>query len=97
VLLLLQYRRIKKAKNPEKLTSSEKSSGDKDTDQFDFGTTLEELDTFKGGSCPANTAKNTEWALQAIESWRAARNIKYSSDQCPANLLESSPSMQLAV
>jgi len=58
----------KKAKNPEKLTSSEESSGDKDTDRFDFDTTLEELDAFKEGSCPTNTAKNTEWALRAIKS-----------------------------
>jgi len=33
----------KKTKNPEKSTSSEESSGDRDTDQFDFDTTLEEL------------------------------------------------------
>ena len=53
----------KKTKDSTESKSLENSKGDIDTDCFDFDTTLEELDTFKEGSCPANTAKNTEWAV----------------------------------
>ena len=79
----------KKTKDSTQSKSLENSKGDIDADRFDFNTTLEELNTFKEGSFPANTAKNTEWAVQTVEQWRATRNLKYSSDQCPANFLAS--------
>ena len=67
----------KKTKDSTESKSLENSKGDIDADRFDFDTTLEELDTFKEGSCAANAAKNTEWAVRTVEQWRAARNLKY--------------------
>ena len=85
----------KKTKDSTESKSLENSKGDIDADRFDFDTTLEELDTFKEGSCPANTAKNTEWAVRTVEQWRAARNLKYLFDQCPANFLASDDHQEL--
>ena len=34
--------------------------------------TIEEVDTFKEGDCPTNTAKTTEWAVRTFEVWRTA-------------------------
>jgi len=59
------------------------------TERYSFDVTCEELDAFKEGECPANTAKNTEWALKNFEEWRKARNGKYSTEQCPPNVLAS--------
>ena len=87
----------KKTKDSTESKSLENSKGDIDADRFDFDTTLEELDTFKEGSCPANTAKNTEWAVRTVEQWRAARNLKYSSDQCPANFLASDDRQEICI
>ena len=56
-------------------------------DRFSFDVTCEELDAFKEGECPANTMKNTEWALKNFEKWRVARNQRYSSEQCPPEVL----------
>jgi len=76
----------KKPVEPEKQIPLEEEN---DLERFNFDTTVEELNAFKEETCPANTAKNTEWAIWTVESWRAARNRKYTSDQCPANLLQS--------
>ena len=58
-------------------------------DKFSFDVTCEELDAFKEGECPANTMKNTEWALKNFEEWRVARNRRYSSEHCPPEVLAS--------
>ena len=44
--------------------------------------------SFKEVHYPSNIVKNNvnEWALQTFESWRVARNAKYTSDQCPSNI-----------
>lgn len=62
----------------------------KTDERFTFHVIIEELELLKEGDCPANTAKNTEWALRTLESWRAARNAKYTTDQCPSNLFGES-------
>ena len=57
-------------------------------ERFSFGVTCEERNAFKEGECPANTMKNTEWALNNFEEWRVARNWRYSV-QCPPEVLAS--------
>ena len=50
---------------------------------------MEKLELFKEGCCAANTVTNNDWALRTFELWRTARNIKYTTDQCPSNLFVS--------
>ena len=78
---------LKRRKNNEELTiqSTEKKAKES-IDRFSFDTTMEDLQLFKEGHCPSNTVKNNEWALRTFESWRVARNAKYTSDQCPSNM-----------
>ena len=61
------------------------ASSDSD-DRFSFDVTIEELDAFKEGDCPANTTRSTEWALRKFESWRTARNKKHPTELCPSEL-----------
>ena len=76
--------KLKRRKVSEDDTVGRKS--EQSNDRFTFDTTVEDLDSFKVGYCPANTVKNNEWALRSFESWRVARNVKYSSEQCPSDL-----------
>jgi len=42
-------------------------------DRFLFDIEDSQIDLFKQGEIPANTAENTEWSYQNFESWRAAK------------------------
>ena len=44
--------------------------------QFD-SCSVDELQKFKEGECPENTAKNNDWALRNFHAWRVARNEKH--------------------
>ena len=66
-----------------------------DDERFSFDVTFENLCRFKEGECPVNTEKNTEWAFRNFESWRVARNSRYSNDQCPASVLCSATDNEL--
>ena len=65
--------------------SGQKKVKDND-DRFSFDVTMEELDAFKEGDCPANTVKSTDWAVRTFESWRTVRNKKHRTDLCPSEL-----------
>ena len=65
--------------------SGQKKVKDND-DRFSFDVTMEELDAFKEGDCPANTVKSTDWAVRTFESWRTVRNKKHPTDLCPSEL-----------
>ena len=80
--LKLKWRQVN-----EDLTTEKKAK--ESNDRYTFDTTMEDLESFKEGYCPANTAKNNDWALRTFELWRVARNIKYTSDQCPSYLFET--------
>ena len=56
-----------------------------------FASPLKEKDMKRlgEGPIPANTAKNTQWALRAFQDWRTQRNKLYPKAKCPDNLLES--------
>jgi len=54
-----------------------------DAEHFNFDMTVEELDAFKEKTCPANTTKNTEWAIQTVESRRAAKTESISRISVP--------------
>ena len=41
------------------------------------------------GECPANTAKNTDWAYKNFESWRTARNQRFPEARCPDDTFSS--------
>jgi len=56
------------------------------TKRFNFNVTLEELDSFKEGICPENTAKITEWALHNFETWRNLHNDRHPKDLCASDL-----------
>ena len=56
-------------------------------DRFLFDVTLDDLNKFKEGDCPVNTAKNTMWALRNFQEWRVARNEACPNDLCPGNIL----------
>ena len=59
-------------------------------ERFSFNdVTIEELDAFKEGDCPTNTAKNTEWVVRTFEVWRTARNKKHLLDLCPSELFST--------
>ena len=59
---------------------------------------IDDLESFKEGNCtPANTVNNNEWALWTFETWRAARNIKYTTDQRPSNKRKPPSNMQMAL
>ena len=47
--------------------------------QFD-SCSIDELQKFKEGECPENTAKNNDWAPRNFHAWRVARNEKHSND-----------------
>ena len=51
-------------------------------ERFSFVIGEDDLETYKKGECPANTAKSTEWAMKNFEMWRIARNAKFVNDQC---------------
>ena len=53
--------------------------------QFDL-CSVDELQKFKEGECPENTAKNNDWALKNFHVWRVVRNEKHPNDQCPKDL-----------
>ena len=57
-------------------------------DRFSFDTTVE-LEKLMEGECPANTAKNNEWAYNNFESWRTARNKRYPEMRCPDDVFSS--------
>ena len=85
-----------KRKTPEKLREVSKKShieGEDSenapvTERFQFDCNADELQKFKEGDCPKNTAKNNEWALRNFHAWRVARNEQHGSDdQCPENVL----------
>ena len=59
-----------------------------DTERFQFDCNIDELQKFKEGECPENTAKSNDWALQNFHAWRVARNEKYPDNQCPEDVLE---------
>ena len=61
----------------------------KGTDRFTFDSTNDYLEQLKEGETPANTIKNTEWALRNFEQWRNARNKQYPHEPCPENSLIS--------
>ena len=71
----------------------------KKTDRMDerylFDVTFYDLSKIKEGECPANTEKNTEWAIRNFESWRSARNKRYPEEQCPPNVLFETDSNEL--
>ena len=46
-------------------------------ERFSFDIPEDELESYKKGECPANTAKSTEWAIKNFEMWRIARNAKF--------------------
>lgn len=56
-------------------------------ERFSFNICEDDLETFKKGECPANTAKSTEWAMKNFELWHIARNAKFG-DQCPERWFE---------
>ena len=60
---------------------------DRTDERYLFDVTFDDLSKFKEGECPANTEKNTEWAIRNFESWRSARNKRYPEEQCPPNVL----------
>ena len=47
-----------------------------DVERFQFDCNIDELQKFKEGECPGNTAKSNDWALQNFHAWRVARNEK---------------------
>jgi len=55
-------------------------------ERFQFDCHSDNLQTFKEGECPANTAKSNEWALRNFEAWRNARNKKFKDDPCPEDI-----------
>ena len=56
---------------------------------FQFNCNAVELQKFKEGDCPKNTAKNNEWALRNFHTWRVARNEQHGSDdQCPEDVFD---------
>ena len=65
--------------------SLEASTGTEEqhAERFQFDCNLDELQKFKEGECPGNTAKSNDWALRNFHAWRVARNEKYPDDQCP--------------
>ena len=46
----------------------------------------DELSTLSKGLVPANTSRNTKWALKTFEEWRNARNLNFPQDPVPDNL-----------
>ena len=54
--------------------------------RFIFDLTSDDLNTLKGGNCPANMVKNNMWALKTFEEWRVARNSRFPVDPCPENI-----------
>ena len=80
----------KKAKVVDEKNGDNKKNGDDEangcTERFNFNVTLEELDSFKEGICPENTAKSIEWALRNFETWRNARNDRHPEDLCASDL-----------
>ena len=86
-----------KRKAPEKLREVSKKShieGEDSenapvTERFQFDCNADELQKFKEGDCPKNTAKNNEWALRNFHAWRVTRNEQHGSDdQCPENVFD---------
>jgi len=57
--------------------------------RFPFDTTVDDLEKLMEGECPANTAKNNEWAYKNFTSWRAARNQRFPDMQCPDDVFSS--------
>ena len=51
----------------------------------------EELEDFSKGYVPANTKKNTSWAVNIFEEWKENRNKMFSdeAEQCPMDVLET--------
>lgn len=68
---------------------------DRTDERYLFDVTFDDLSKFKEGECPANTEKNTEWAIRNFESWRSARNKRYPEEQCPPNVLLETGSNEL--
>ena len=60
-----------------------------------FDVTFDDLTRFKEGECPANTEKNTKWAIKIFESWRSARNQRYPEEQCASNVFSEAESEEL--
>ena len=56
-------------------------------ERFSFDLTIDDLTSFQKGESTANTPKSTEWANKNFQSWRIARNKRYPTEQCPANIL----------
>jgi len=57
-------------------------------DRFSFDIEDSQIDLFKQGEIPANTAENTEWSYQIFESWRAAKNKGLTeTEKCFDNVL----------
>jgi len=57
-------------------------------DRFSFDIEDSQIDLFKQGEIPANTAKNTEWSYRNFESWRVAKNKGLTeTEKCPDSVL----------
>ena len=86
-----------KRKAPEKLREVSKKSRIEGKDsgnapvaeRLQFDCSADELQKFKEGNCPKNTAKNNEWALRNFHAWRVARNEQHGPDyQCPEDVFD---------
>ena len=73
--------------NGEKSKADNSKKSDKTDERYLFDVTFDDLNKFKEGECPANTEKNTEWAIRNFEFWRLARNKRFPEEQCPPNVL----------
>ena len=51
---------------------------------------LEEMSSVCEGYTPANTSKNTDWAVRVFNEWRKARPTE-EEGECPPDLLECPP------
>ena len=67
-------------------SSSASAASDQAPPRFSDFVSDDELSTLSKGLIPANTSRNTKWALKTFEEWRNARNLNFPQNPVPENL-----------
>ena len=63
--------------------------------RFKEPTSSTDMHEISKGYVPENTAKSTAWGVKVFQDWRAERNVKDRSENCPPDLLETADPMKL--
>ena len=76
---------------------SSSAASDRAPPRFSEFVSDDELATLSKGLIPANTSRNTKWALKTFEEWRNARNLNFPQDPVPETLLTCTDPAVLSV